>query len=146
MIQVLGTSLFRGYYGESAAESNLSILTTDLGTLDSSGHLTVLGRADRVVVSGGEKIHLREIELVFEKSGFVQDVYAFGQEDREWGQLLTVAYVPQDAGLGEETLKEFIGRELSNYKIPKKWIRLESIPRNDAGKVVFNELSAHSRS
>ncbi len=142
LIQVLGMSLFRGYYGDSISKSNLAILTTDLGRLDEFGHLTVLGRADRVVITGGEKVNLREIELVFEKSGLVRDVHAFGVEDREWGELLAVAYVPQDAGVGETVLKEVISRELSNYKMPKKWIRLGEIPRNDAGKPVIRELES----
>jgi len=142
LIQVLGTSLFRGYYGDSFAQGSLSVLTTDLGKLDAAGHLTVLGRADRVLISGGEKVNLREIELVFEASGLVRDVHAFGQEDQEWGQLLAVAYVPQDSAVGVEILKEMIGRELSNFKMPKKWIRLDSIPRNDAGKPDLSQLLA----
>lgn len=140
LIQVLGRSLFRGYYGDSSTQTNLAVLTTDLGFLDDSGHLTVLGRADRVVITGGEKVNLREVELVFEKSALVRDVYAFGKDDREWGQALAVAYVPSDAAIGEETLKEMLGRELSNYKMPKIWIRLEEIPRNEAGKPLLSEI------
>lgn len=144
LIQVLGMSLFRGYYGDSSTQSNLSILTTDLGRMDKTGHLTVLGRADRVVITGGEKVNLREIELVFEGSGLVRDVYTFGVEDREWGELLTVAYVPQDKGVGEDVLREVLSRELSNYKMPKKWIRLDEIPRNEVGKPMLRELESKS--
>ncbi len=142
LIQVLGMSLFRGYYGDGSAKSNLSVLTTDLGRLDESGHLTVLGRADRVVITGGEKVNLREVELVFEESGLVRDVFAFGLQDREWGELLAVAYVPQDEGVGEDVLREVIARELSNYKMPKKWIRMSEIPRNEAGKPILSELGS----
>lgn len=141
-IRILGASLFRGYFGDSETVSNLSILTSDLGSLDEAGHLTVLGRADRVVITGGEKVNLREIELVFESSGMVRDVVAFGIEDREWGEKLSVAYVSQDRGVSESVLKELIGRELSNYKMPKTWIRLDTIPRNEAGKVEFSKLGA----
>lgn len=144
LIEILGTSLFRGYFGESSAKSSVSILTADLGKIDSAGHLTVLGRADRVVITGGEKVNLREVEMVFEKSGFVRDVHAFGTDDREWGKLLAVAYVPQDEAIGEDLLKEMIGRELARYKIPKKWIRLVEIPRNAAGKVLRESLSANA--
>ncbi|MDQ8180208.1 AMP-binding protein [Pelagicoccus sp. SDUM812005] len=142
LIQVLGMSLFRGYYGDGSKLSNLSILTTDLGRMDAAGHLTVLGRADRVVITGGEKVNLREVEIVFEESGLVSDVHAFGLADREWGELLAVAYVPQDRGVGEDVLREVIARELSNYKMPKKWIRLGEIPRNEAGKPMLRELEA----
>lgn len=145
LIQVLGMSLFRGYYGDNSTHRSLSILTTDLGRLDKAGHLSVLGRADRVVITGGEKVNLREIELVFEGSGLVRDVCTFGVEDREWGEVLTVAYVPQDEGVGEEVLREVLSRELSNYKMPKKWIRLGEIPRNEAGKPMLRELEVKSR-
>lgn len=140
LIQVFGMSLFRGYFGDQAAKTNLTIETADLGILDGFGHLTVLGRSDRVVISGGEKVSLREVELVFEASGLVSDVYAFGTKDREWGQLLSVAYVPQDLAVSETVLRERIASELANFKVPKKWLRLEEIPRNDAGKPRLSEI------
>ncbi|MBD5780239.1 AMP-binding protein [Pelagicoccus sp. NFK12] len=146
LVKVVGLSLFRGYWGDSSKQSNLSILTSDLGRMDAAGHLTVLGRADRVVITGGEKVNLREVELVFEGSGLVKDVYAFGLADREWGELLAVAYVPQDEAIGQETLQDLVAKELSNFKMPKKWIRLDEIPRNEAGKPVLRELEARTGS
>ena len=142
LIQVQGLSLFRGYYGDPLSKSNLSVLTTDLGSMDAAGHLTVLGRADRVVITGGEKVNLREVELVFEASGLVSDVYAFGRDDREWGQAVWVAYVPQDKGIGEAVLRERIAEELSPFKMPKRWLRLGVVPRNEAGKPMLRELEA----
>ncbi|EDY81251.1 AMP-binding enzyme, putative [Verrucomicrobiia bacterium DG1235] len=142
LIRILGTSLFRGYYDDGDSKPSQSILTSDLGHLDDAGHLSVLGRADRVVITGGEKVNLREIEFVFEGSGMVRDVFAFGVADREWGELLSIAYVPQDSGIGEGALKELIGKELSNYKMPKKWIRLDRIPRNEAGKPLLREIES----
>lgn len=145
LIQILGMSLFRGYYGDSEAKTNLSVLTTDLGRFDAAGHLTVMGRSDRVVISGGEKVNLREVEIAFEGSSLVRDVHAYGIADAEWGQMLAVAYVPQDPGLGEEVLREMIGRELSNYKMPKKWVRMDLIPRNEAGKPLTDKFAAAAK-
>nr|WP_281384231.1 AMP-binding protein [Pelagicoccus albus] len=140
IIRILSSSLFHGYYGDKVNKPERSILTSDLGKIDETGCLTVLGRADRVVITGGEKVSLREIELVFEDSGLVSDVLAFGVDDREWGQSLAVAYVPKDQAVKETLLKEIISDELSNFKCPKKWIRLSAIPRNEAGKPQLEEL------
>lgn len=142
LVKIYAASLFRGYYGEKTDAGNAAFLTSDLARLDSRGNVTVLGRADRVIITGGEKVNPREVEMIFEKCGFVSDVFCFGREDREWGEALCVAYVPQDVAVTENVLQEVVSGELTDYKVPKHWIRLEKIPRNEAGKPKLAEIQS----
>ncbi|MEM9158895.1 MAG: hypothetical protein AAGB46_07565, partial [Verrucomicrobiota bacterium] len=138
-IKIFGTSVCRGYWGDKEDFSK-SLVTGDLGKMDAMERLTVLGRLDRVVISGGEKINLREVEIVFEGTGLVSDVAAFGVEDREWGTRLGVAYVPVDTAVSEEALQERLRETLASYKMPKQWVRLGRLPRNEAGKLRVEEF------
>lgn len=140
-IQVWASSLFRGYYGEAERLMD-SLVASDLGSLDEFGYLTVLGRSDRVIVSGGEKIDLREIERTLEATHLVSDVIGFGVEDREWGERLAVAYVPSGDSAIEEDLRAALSRKLASFKMPKAWLAMDSLPRNEAGKVMREVLLA----
>ncbi|MCH6258009.1 AMP-binding protein [Puniceicoccaceae bacterium K14] len=139
-IQISTSALFKGYYSVSGSDPSNVILTSDLGYINERGCLKVMGRRDRVIISGGEKINLREVELVFEDTGLVRDVVAFGLEDREWGMKLGVAYVPTESFVTEQAIKESIKGKLTNYKEPKVCLRRTALPRNEAGKLLMEEL------
>lgn len=138
-IRISASSLFKGYYGERAPHA-AAIVTTDLGAFGPGRNLQVYGRSDNVIISGGEKIHLREVELCLEHTGLLQDVVAFGVEDREWGQKLVAAYVTKDDFVTEALLREAIQGQLADFKKPKLWLKLGDIPRNEAGKALLPEL------
>jgi len=138
-ILIKSASLFLGYYGEDE-KTGERYLTSDLGTLGPSGELFVHGRLDRVIISGGENISLIEVEKAFWESDLLQDVVAFGIEDPEWGSRLCVAYVPKNKDLAEEELLDRLARHLPKLKLPKSWLRLSALPRNDAGKILLDSL------
>lgn len=138
-IQVRATSLFNGFYGEAERQVE-TLLTPDFGELDEFGNLTVLGRSDRVIISGGEKIDLREVERALEATRLVSDVVGFGMEDREWGSRLAVAYVPAGTFALEGDLRAALSGKLADFKIPKTWLPMDSLPRNQAGKVLLDQL------
>ena len=133
-IQILASSIFRGYYGEEERLVD-SVVAPDFGSLDDFGNLTVWGRSDRVIISGGEKIDLREIEIALEATRLLSDVVAFGADDSEWGALLSVAYVPIAESTMDDDLREALSGGLVAFKVPKAWHRMESLPRNEAGKI-----------
>ena len=139
-IRIFGTSVFKGYYGETDTVESRMIVTSDVGYLCDDGKLCVEGRADRVIISGGEKIDLREVEQLVEKSSLTRDVVAFGVPDVEWGQKLALAYVPKESFVSETALRESARGELAGYKMPKLWIRLDELPRSEAGKPLVARL------
>lgn len=138
-IQILASSIFRGYYGEEERMVD-SVVARDLGSLDDFGNLTVQGRSDRVIISGGEKVDLSEVERVLQETRLVSDAYAFGVDDSEWGSRLVLAYVPVAESTMDEDLRLALFRKLAAFKIPKAWLRMESLPRNEAGKIMLKVL------
>ncbi len=143
-IQVKATSLFRGYIGQAEHRVG-SIVTSDLGSLSESGRLTVIGRSDNVIISGGEKIDLGEVENLLEKTGLVTDVAAFGIEDAEWGSKLGVAYVLKDEADPEPAMRAAVAAELVGFKMPKVWLAMKGLPRNEAGKVLRDRLAEQAK-
>ena len=133
-IRLRGTSLFHGYFGEPAGQPGY-FDTSDLGQLDESGKLSVFGRSDQIIISGGEKIHPREVEEAIEKTNLVEDVAVLGVDDPEWGQKVVAGYVPKGDFVTESGLKSSLEGQLSTFKIPKSWKALKALPRNEAGKL-----------
>lgn len=148
-IQIWASSIFRGYYGEEERKVD-SVVAPDLGSLDAFGNLTVQGRTDRVIISGGEKVDLSEVERVLQETRLVSDVYAFGLDDDEWGSRLVLAYVPVGESTVDDDLRWALLGKLADFKMPKMWLRMESLPRNEAGKIIrqvlLNQVSGTSDS
>lgn len=140
IVRITAGSVFKGYYAVEETPAPDLMLTSDIGCINERGCLQILGRRDRVVISGGEKIHLREVEIVFEQTGLVKDVAAFGLEDREWGTKLGIAYVPKEDFISEEAVKESVKGVLANFKEPKVYLRKTSLPRNEVGKLLLRDL------
>ena len=139
-VLIKSTSLFHGYFGEDTKRSD-SIVTSDLGCIDESGNLILMGRADGVINTGGEKVNPREIEICLEATNLLEDVAIFGVEDREWGAKVAVAFQAKGDFVKEEVLREALENELAAYKVPKLWYRVDRVPRNEAGKLVPEALA-----
>jgi O-succinylbenzoic acid--CoA ligase len=137
-IQIKATSLFWGYYPELRQGEEWN--TQDLGYIDDNFDLYIQGRSDRVIISGGENVFPQEVEQAIKNTGLVQDVHVFGMPDPHWGALVTAKYVPHPGGLIpsslELKLQEKLRRELSPYKVPRSWMMVEEIQRNDQGKII----------
>ena len=101
--------------------------TSDLGEFI-DGKLKILGRADDVIKSGGEKISLIDIEERFQKNFLGIEVVAFGMKDAEWGEQLCLG-VTSDISLAE------VQSKLTGIFSPKKILVLQHIPRTSLGKV-----------
>jgi O-succinylbenzoic acid--CoA ligase len=142
-IGIAAESLFRGYYpqwrepGLWAAE--------DLGRLDESGSLHVLGRRDGVIISGGEKVDPGEVEAVLRPTGQFPDVAVIGLPDADWGEIVVACYPagPKEPDLG--AVDREIAGHLAPHKRPKRYLSIAAWPRNDQGKVNRRALTALAR-
>jgi o-succinylbenzoate---CoA ligase len=133
-ITILSSASFNGYYPDPH-EVLWYFHTGDIGYFDADGFLHILGRRDRRITTGGEKVFPEEIEAAIHDTGLVEDVYVMGVPDAEWGQAVTALYVSADPTVNETTLKTAIATRLSAYKCPKRWHSVAQIPRNAQGKV-----------
>ena len=131
-ILVKSASLFGGYWPKV---EHVSVLRTeDIGMLDNDGNLTVIGRADSVINSGGEKIHPAEVESAIRATGMLNDVLVAGAPDPEWGEMVAAMY-PASAKFDPASLENALRAALGPIKIPRLWVPVEDWPVNEAGKV-----------
>ncbi len=138
-IRIRTESLCLGYH-ELSSEilKNGYLLSTDEGYLDHDGCLHVIGRSDRIIISGGEKIDPLEIEDAFLKTGAVDQVLAMGWSDEEWGERLIAFYVPANDKDSVEALRQRLKSVLINYKIPRAIIKVSQLPLTSSGKPDHN--------
>ena len=115
--------------------------TGDIGHLDSAGRLFIDGRADDMVISGGENVFPQEVEEVLAGHPAVAEVAVVGVPDAEFGQRLKAFVVtrPGEPGDGEE-LRTYLRERVARFKIPREIVFLTQLPRNAVGKVARKEL------
>jgi acyl-CoA synthetase (AMP-forming)/AMP-acid ligase II len=123
--------------GVSAYEANASAWESsgDLGRIDPDGCLVLAGRADDMLVVGGQNVYPVEVELVLREHPAVREVVVRGVHSDRLGQSL-VAYVEATAGesLAAE-LTALCESRLAGYKRPSGFVVMDTLPRNSAGKL-----------
>lgn len=128
-IVVGGESLFQGYYPEYRDGREFD--TGDLGRINASGQLIVLGRRDAVIITGGKKVQPLEVEAVLRASGEFDDVAVLGVPHPEWGEEV-VAFYP--AGARAPNLPLAVA-SLPGFQRPKRFVAVPNWPRNAQGKL-----------
>ncbi len=135
-IRIRSAALFDSYRGSlGGGLSTDGYWTDDEGYFDSQGRLHIVGRTDRLIISGGEKIDPREVEEAIRQTGAVQDVLAIGWPDSEWGQKLVAFYTTAGVDSNARKWEQEIRADLANYKLPKLMIHVPLLPLNERGKV-----------
>ncbi len=114
--------------------------TGDIGTIDARGLLRVLGRRDDMIVTGGENVYPSEIEDVLIRHPGVREAAVTGIEDRAWGARIAAVLVLRTA-VADAELDAWCRVALAGYKIPRKWIRVDALPRTASGKIIRSEVS-----
>ncbi|MHC3439878.1 class I adenylate-forming enzyme family protein [Natrialbaceae archaeon A-gly3] len=135
---VTGDAVMDYYFG-SQSKTDESIQdgwyrSNDLGVIDKDGYLTITGRADDMILSGGELVSPIEVEETLEEHPKVEESIVVGRVDEEWGQQVTAFVVAEkcDAEELEKYCKEH--DSLANYKRPRKYNFVEQIERTATGK------------
>jgi O-succinylbenzoic acid--CoA ligase len=117
-------------------------MTDDEGVLDAQGYLHVLGRSDRIVNSGGEKIDPLEVETLLLESGYAKEVLVLGWPDVEWGEKLIAFYTPSNEQRQASGLNEWLRAHMVDYKRPKVMICVEALPVTANGKLEHDRIQA----
>lgn len=133
-IVIRNNHIFHGYWPELSAQPLDEWVSGDIGEVDAEGRLTLRGRADRIIISGGEKVDPAHIEAVIRENCDAADACVTGVTDPHWGQRL-VAAVEHDGALDEESLRSILAGCLTPFEIPKQFISYKALPRTAAGKV-----------
>jgi fatty-acyl-CoA synthase len=130
--------LFEGYTdGRDRHRANGMMATGDRGRIDEYGFLTVLGREDDLVISGGENVYPSVLEELLLAQSQVREAAVIGVPDAQLGQRLA-AYVvlAGDGELTAEDVRTLAREQLAGYCVPRDVIFLEALPRTATGKVV----------
>lgn len=136
-----GPTLMAGYLGlpekSAGALAHGWYHTGDAAVMDNEGFITVLGRMDHTIKSGGENIHPSEVENVLFEHPDVADAAVIGTPDRRWGEQVTAAIVARDSELNAETLDRFCldAAVLADFKRPRRYVFVSEIPASPTGKV-----------
>ena len=143
-LAVAGPMLMSGYATPGlAAGTGLcadgSLLTSDLGELDESGGVRVLGRADDVVVTGGVNVQPLAVERVLSQCAGVIEVAVTGLPDERWGRRLVALYAGSAA---PADLEAWARARLPSAERPRGFHRVARLPRNGMGKLLRQELAA----
>lgn len=140
-----GPQTFIGYY-ENEEETNKVLkngwyYTGDIGHVDDDGFLYLVDRLRDIIVSNGEKIYSAEIEAVLTKHPAVAEAAVIGVPDAYFGEV-PHAYIElkEQAAVTEEELIEFCRQEVATYKVVRKVMFMEQLPKNSIGKVLKSEL------
>jgi O-succinylbenzoic acid--CoA ligase len=137
-----GAILVRGpTVAATAADADGWLRTGDLGRIE-DGHLYVHGRADDVIVSGGENVSPEEVERALLGHPDVRDAGVAARPDAEWQQAVTAVVVLREgAAVGEAELCEFARERLAPHQVPKRIAFADSLPRDPQGKLRRRELT-----
>ncbi|KON90226.1 O-succinylbenzoic acid--CoA ligase [Sporosarcina globispora] len=142
-ILVKGPNVTKGYLNrqEETAKKMKDgwLLTGDIGYVDKEGFLYVLDRRSDLIISGGENIYPAEIEGVLVSHSQISDAGVIGMKDDVWGEV-PVAFIAGDENLDKKEVIKYCLERLAKYKVPKKLIIINEIPRNASKKILRRKL------
>ncbi|MGJ8637915.1 MAG: AMP-binding protein [Opitutaceae bacterium] len=139
-LRIYSPALFIGYQGDVAIDPAAGYVTDDEARIGEDGRLHIIGRLDRVIMSGGEKIDPQEVEEAIMSTGAVEQVLVIGLPDLEWGQKLVAFYTTTGVDRDASKWEEGVRADLANYKFPKLMIQVPILPLDDRGKVDHKEV------
>ena len=145
-IQVQGPNVFNGYWNlpdktkEDFSADNF-FNTGDKGFIDQDGYLTIVGRSKDMIISGGLNVYPKEIESLIDHIEAVEESAVIGLKDDDLGEKVVAVIVKkEESEITEEDLIASLKNHIAGFKVPKKIIFIEELPRNAMGKVQKNVL------
>lgn len=144
-ILIKGPSVFEEYWQrpketKEAFTSDGWFRTGDMALLHED-YYKILGRnSTDIIKSGGYKISALEIEDVLRQHPDIKDCAVVGLPDEEWGEVVAAAIISEVSIQDFDLLKVWLSKKLPAYKVPRKFLQLDELPRNVLGKVTKNKL------
>ncbi|MFN7947580.1 MAG: acyl-CoA synthetase [Blastocatellia bacterium] len=137
-LYVRGPNVCAGYWRRPDATAEAFIdgwfRTGDLAECSNDGYYTLRGRRTELIISGGFNIYPREIEEVLLEQPGVREAVVCGVPDERRGEL-PVAYIVADEGFDEDAATEACRRVLASFKVPRAFVRVDTLPRTALGKI-----------
>lgn len=141
-----GPTAFSGYYGmpektDEVVDENDWFHSGDLVRQDEDGFVHFVGRADDMIISGGENIYPAEIEEALHEHEAIDEAAVVGVPDETWGERVKAGVVLRDgADLEAAEVQDYVDSRLADFKKPREVVFLDALPRNPTGKVLKGDL------
>jgi malonyl-CoA/methylmalonyl-CoA synthetase len=145
-LQVRGPNVFIGYWKmqEKTADDFTEdgfFNAGDKGKIDSDGYVSIVGRARDVVITGGLNVYPKEVELFIDDLPGIRESAVIGVPHADFGEaVVAVVVADPDANVEETAIIDSAKEQLANFKVPKRVIFVDELPRNTMAKVQKNVL------
>jgi malonyl-CoA/methylmalonyl-CoA synthetase len=146
VLEVRGPNVFKGYWQmpEKTREEFRDdgfFITGDVARIDPDGYITIVGRAKDLIISGGLNVYPKEVESVIDRLPGVVESAVVGLPHPDFGEGVAAVIVREpSATLAEADVIAAAKTELAGFKVPKKVVFVDGLPRNSMGKVQKNLL------
>lgn len=145
MLEVRGPNVFQGYWrmpDKTKAEFRDGFfITGDLGKIDPRGYVHIIGRGKDLVISGGFNVYPKEIESEIDAIPGVIESAVIGVPHADFGEGVTAVVVPdRKTPLDEAAVLRALDGRIAKFKLPKRVLFIDELPRNSMGKVQKNIL------
>ena len=138
---IRGHNIMQGYYRKreetrAAITHDGWLQSGDVGAADAEGYVSIRGRKKEIIIVSGYNVYPREVESVLEQHPVVDQVAVLGQADASRGEVIIAFVIPADgAEVSETALREFCRDRLAGYKVPRRVIMRDDLPRGPTGKI-----------
>jgi long-chain acyl-CoA synthetase len=144
-IIIRGHNVMKGYWNrEDATKESIKdgwFYTGDMGTVDEDGYYSIVDRKKEMIIRGGYNVYPREIEEVLYEHPAIQEVAVIGVKDDNMGEEVAAAIVLKDGeDVSEDDIKEYVKKEVANYKYPRKIWFTDDLPKTATGKILKREI------
>lgn len=146
VIEVRGPNVFRGYWrmpDKTREELRMDgfFITGDIGTLDTDGYVTIIGRQKDLIITGGYNVYPKEIELILDEQPGVLESAVVGVPHPDFGEAVIAVIVARPGQTVDAVaVAAAMGERLARFKQPKHIAIVADLPRNTMGKVQKNLL------
>jgi long-chain acyl-CoA synthetase len=145
-IIIRGKSIMRGYWKKEAATREVLskdgwYKTGDLARMDEDGYIYIVGRSKEMIITSGFNIYPREIEEVLYQHPAIREAAVIGVPDEMKGELACAFIVLQEGKKVEDVdVRSFCKERLANYKIPRIYRFINSLPKTATGKILKKDI------
>ena len=141
VIEVRGTNIFKGYWHmpeKTATEFREDgfFITGDLGSIDDQGYVSISGRDKDLIITGGLNVYPAEIEAAIDALPEVRESAVIAVPHADFGEAVTAIVALQpDVMIDEIIVRQRLAQDLAAFKVPKRIIVVDALPRNAMGKI-----------
>jgi malonyl-CoA/methylmalonyl-CoA synthetase len=144
VVEIKGPNVFMGYWRQpekTAAEFRADghFISGDLGYFDDKGYLYLVGRGKDLIISGGFNVYPAEIEAALDALPEIRESAVIGLPHQDFGEAVTAVVVAKGV-INETKIQHTLGETLAKFKVPKRVLVLDELPRNAMGKIQKNVL------